>query len=551
VHYSKSLLLLPSLFLFPIGFGYAQESKNLQTITVRILDEHGDPTAARVRFTGMDGNYYSPNNHAADFVITSAGIPVSEEMDVMLDNNRRFAYIDGTFEISLPQESIRLEVVKGYAYTFVSDVLEVSSGERSIEIQLEKWFQFPDQSWFSGDVHVHYINPASALLEMKAEDLNVCNILTSDFTVDQDLFRGAPEPLSEPDRIVYINQEYREDRLGHVNLLNLKRLIQPVKQMREHQYPLNIAASDEVHAQGGHVSWAHFAAWPGLEGPLGLVLKKVDSVELLCTIDPFQEPIFVPDVVPEVQMNSGLRLWYRLLNCGLRVPATAGTDKMNNQVTVGANRVFAAVAGEFNYQSWIDALSAGHTFISNSPFIFCQVDGKGPGETIQLVPNQTVRIKTEVWSQLPLDRLEIIANGVMIAETAIASGQRHASLEIEYTPDESSWIAARAYQFKLQNTRGGVSFAQRRDTGGGPTQLNQYFGTLRPETTFAHTSPAYLLLDNQPIRSSRDAEYFVRYLENAKRWLDKSGSFPSPKAKIEVLAAFEEGKQAFLDLSKP
>jgi hypothetical protein len=223
---------------------------------------------------------------------------------------------------------------------------------------------------------------------------------------------------------------------------------------------------------------------------------------------------------------------------------------MNNQVTVGANRVFADVAGDFNYQRWIDALNEGRTFISNSPFIFCQIEGAGPGETVQLKPNQKVKIITEVWSQLPVDRLEIIANGVMIAEKAIASGEHYARLEIEYTPDESTWIAARAYQFNLQNTRSGVSFTQRRDVGGGPTQLNRYFGTLRPETTFAHTSPTYLLMDNQPIRSQEDAEYFAKYLENAKNWLDTSGSFPSDKAKKEVLEAFEKGKQTFLELAK-
>lgn len=540
--------LLLSFFVATLEVGYAQE--NRKTITVRILDEQANPTPARVRFSGLDEKYYPPKNHAAEFIITSAEVPVSEEMDVMLDNNRRFAYVNGEFEIDLPIGDVHIEVVKGYAYEFVNDTLSISAGEKTVEIQLKKWFEFPDRTWYSGDVHVHYINPESALLEMKAENINVCNILTSDFTVDEDLFRGAPEPLSEPEYIIYVNQEYREGRLGHVNLLNLKSLIQPVKPIRKHQYPLNITASDEVHAQGGHVSWAHFAAWPGLEGPLGLVLKKVDAVELLCTIDPFQTPIFAPDVVPEVLMNSGLRLWYRLLNCGLQVPATAGTDKMNNQVTVGANRVFANTEGKFSYQSWIDALNEGRTFISNSPFIFCKVDGQEPGETIQLKPNQTVQITAEVWSQVPIDRLEIIANGEMIAETSLASGERHATLNIEYTPKESTWIAARAYQFNMQNTRSGVSFTERRDAGGGPTQLNNYFGTLRPETAFAHTSPTYLLSDNHPIRSQEDATYFVKYLENAMEWLDASGSFPSEEAKQEVLAAFEEGKQAFLELGK-
>ncbi len=550
---SDSKLIHTLLFLlsFFLHHGYGQERVEQRTIGVRILDENGEPTPARVRFTGLDGEYYAPLGHAPDFPITSAEVPIHEEMDVRLDNDRRFAYTNGSFEITLPTEDIRMEVVKGYAYSFSNEILNVASIDGTVDFQLNKWFRFPDQAWYSGDVHVHYINAETALLEMKAEDLNVVNILTSDFTNDRATFRGAPEPFSEEEHIVYINQEYREHRLGHVNLLNLKELIEPVESIRAHQYPLNLAASDEVHAQGGHISWAHFAAWPGLEGPLGLVLKKVDSVELLCTIDPFQEAIFSHNVVPDSQMNSGLRMWYRLLNCGLRIPATAGTDKMNNEVTVGANRVFAEVAGDFSYQSWIDALNEGRTFISNSPFLFCQVDGEGPGKRLKLKPNQTVHIKADVWSQLPIDRLEIIANGEMIAETAISADQTHGVLEFAFTPDESTWIAARAYQFKVKDSRRGVSFTERRDAGGGPTQLNRYFGTLRPETTFAHTSPTYLLKGNEPISSKDDAAYFVRYLDNAKTWLANAGSFPSQEARDEVLAAFEKGKQAFLELANP
>ena len=122
--------------------------------------------------------------------------------------------------------------------------------------------------------------------------------------------------------------------------------------------------------------------WPALEGPLAIVLKKVDAVELLCTIDPFEEPVFVSDVVPDLRMNSGLRLWYRLLNCGLKIPASAGTDKMTNWQTVGANRVYASIKGKFNYQSWIDALDRGNTFITNSPMLFCTVDDKNPGKNL-------------------------------------------------------------------------------------------------------------------------------------------------------------------------
>lgn len=546
----RQYLILASLFLLLLPACQNRYSRS-SLISVQVLDETGQSTPVRIRFTRMDGTYLAPENHIPDFPITKASDPIGEEADVVMDEDRRFAYVEGQFRIELPIDSVRVEVVKGYRYLLYEDTVAVSQLSNKWEIRLKKAFDLPDKDWYSGDVHVHFLNPKSAMLEMKAENLNVCNVLISDFTIDHERFRGEIEPISEPKHLLFMGQEYREDRLGHINLLNLKeRLIEPAVLQRQHQYPLNLHASEEARKQGGHISWAHFAAWPGLEGPLGIVLKKVDAVELLCTIDPFHEPIFVPDVVPEVQMNSGLKLWYRLLNCGLQIPATAGTDKMNNQVTVGANRVFAKVEGEFTYDNWINALNQGRTFVSNTPFIQFRVDEAEIGAVLNNSPDKNYQLHAEVWSQLPIDRLEIIANGELIAEINIPKGAKHASLTIPYRPDESVWLAARAYQFSRPDARRGLSLAQRRDAGGGPTLLNQYFGTLRPETTFAHTSPVYLLLDGQPIRSSPDAAYFVRYLDNAQTWLDQSGSFPSDTAKAEVLEAFEEGKQAFEALMK-
>lgn len=513
--------------------------------TVRILDDRGNPTAARVRITINDSVYYAPEGHQVDFPFTNYG------GDVILDNNRRFAYVEGQFIVELPLHEIaRFEIVKGFAYKIHDASISVSTVADVVDIRLEKWFEFPGKTWYSGDVHVHNIDPATALLEMSAEDINVCNILTSDFTFDQDRFRGKPEPFSDSLHIVYINQEYREDRLGHVNFLNLKKLIDPVKTARKFHYPLNIQGIEEARSQGGHVSWAHFAAWPGVEGPLAIVLNKVHSVELLSTIEPFSEPTFVADIVPDLRMNSGLRLWYRLLNCGLKIPATAGTDKMSNWVTVGANRVYALTDGTFSYQRWIDALEKGRTFISNSPFIFCRVEGKEPGDEISIEKGRSLKIVAEVWSQFPLDRLEIVANGKVIAETVVQKNQSYVKVELDFKPSESCWIAARAHQFTEGDRDQGVSFMQRRDFGGGPTLLNRYYGTLRPETTFAHTSPTYVVMSNQPLRSKADAEYFITYLENGMAWLKTSGRFPSEKAKQEVLDTFEKGKDIFKQLAK-
>ncbi|GJM27640.1 MAG: hypothetical protein DHS20C17_02750 [Cyclobacteriaceae bacterium] len=518
-------------------------------VSILILDEFQRPTAARLRLVDMNGDYLAPIGHQANFPMTTSQDQEPVETDVILDDGRRFAYVSGSIMLPEIHDSVSIEVVKGFHYRIYRDTLLLSSRKGNVEIQLEKAFkQLPDEGWYTGDVHVHHINTESALLQIQAEDLNVCNLLISDFTLDHQKFRGSVEPTADSMHLIYYNQEYREDRLGHVNLLNLTSLIEPAKEQRQHQYPLNIDAMDQVHNQGGHVSWAHFAAWPGLEGPLAVVLKKIDAVELLCTIDPFHEPIFVSDVVPELPMNSGLKLWYRLLNCGFRIPVTAGTDKMGNFVTVGANRTYAQVTKNFNYQNWIEALNQGRTFVSNSPFLSFKVNKAGPGSIFNASAGDVYQISAEVWSQMPLDRLEIIANGELLAEISLDHNENYQSLEISFEPTESTWITARAYQLSQVDKRKGLSMSQRRNQGAGPTMLNRYFGTLRPEVAFAHTSPVYIEMNGAPVRSADDARYFVKYLENAIDWLDQYGSFPSDEARKEVLEAFEAGKRGFQEL---
>ena len=174
-------------------------------IIVQIFDEHGKLTAARMRITAHDSVYYAPEGHSVDFPITEETGDFGKGGDVILDNDRRFAYIDGTCKIDLPEtDSVRFEVVKGFAYRFIDSTITISSQMDTVVLGLRKWFEFPEgNKWYSGDVHTHYIDSATALLQMKAEDLNVCNILISDFTDDQRSFRVAPEPISDSLHIAY------------------------------------------------------------------------------------------------------------------------------------------------------------------------------------------------------------------------------------------------------------------------------------------------------------------------------------------------------------
>ena len=509
-------------------------------VQCKIAEERsGQPIAARVRLTDSRGNDIVPLGHPSELA------PDAQQGDVRFQS-KRFAYVDGNFSVDPKSLPLRYQVIKGYEFVIAEG--EISSSvlrDGAISIPLSRWSSLAGRGWFSGDNHIHHVSPKTCRLEMDAEDLDVANILTSDFTLDQAEFEGGLNRFSSRRRLIYVNQEFRNNHLGHMCLLNLKRLVEPVKTMQPHDYPLHLRVCDETHAQGGYVSWAHFPSWPGVESPLDIAMEKLDGIEILCVLDPRAFPIFMQKLVPELEANHGLHLWYRYLNCGFRLAATAGTDKMTTFVTVGANRVYALVDGEFTYQNWIAALKQGRTFVTNSPVLTFTVNGHDPGATLHLDSGKerVAKAHAVAESQIPYDRLEIVANGIVVAQ-ATPSGPRHfAEIHLEHKVDRSCWLAARVCEDMDGYRKRGVDFQNVHVPQG--TRLSDYYGTRRPETVFAHSSPVYLIRDGAPIRSWEDAEYFVRYIDNAIHWLDTEAKFARPADKQASKDAFAQGRAVY------
>jgi hypothetical protein len=184
--------------------------------------------------------------------------PDAQQGDVRFQS-KRFAYVDGEFSVDPNSLPLRYQVIKGYEHLIAEG--ELSSGlirEGAITVPLSRWSPLADQSWYSGDNHIHNVSPKACRLEMEAEDLDVANILTSDFTVNQAEFEGRLNRFSSRRRLIYVNQEFRNNHLGHLCLLNLKRPIEPLETMQAYEYPLHLRACDETHAQGGYVSLGAF-----------------------------------------------------------------------------------------------------------------------------------------------------------------------------------------------------------------------------------------------------------------------------------------------------
>src|SRR5439155_25117458 len=180
-------------------------------------------------------------------------------------------------------------------------------------------------------------------------------------------------------------------------------------------YPHNGVIAALAHAQHGLVGYAHPFDGPVNPGkdleltnalPADVALGNADYYELVGFSD----------------HRSSADIWYRLLNAGFRLPAGAGTDAMANFASlhgpVGMNRVFVRSGTPLDYRRWLAALKAGRTFVSNGPLLSFSLDGHEAGAELRFpagAPAHQVVARVSLRSNVPVERLEIVTNGVVLA----------------------------------------------------------------------------------------------------------------------------------------
>jgi hypothetical protein len=498
------------------------------TVHVRINDGGtGKPTPVRVRFLGPSGAPFVPFGRFATFP-TDPFTDVGGHVELGCE---RFVYIDGTCEIPLPPGDISIKGFKGPEYSPVIRTVTLGPGQVSLRLTMERWTDLRGEGWYSGDSRAHSLSPHAALLEGAAEDLAVVNLLAVERPPEDNAcptvsnllaFSGDRSALETPGHLVVVNTLNTHPRLGAVSLLNCHRVV----------YPLRFGGPDglddwsisawceQCHRKHGLVVWPDVQRLPTdveLSGVLpALLLGQVDAFEV-CRFDSL-EPAMLSD-------------WYRLLDCGLRLPLVGGSRKDSNLVSLGSVRTYARLKeGEaFSYSGWIEAVRAGRTFITNGPLLTLMVDGAGPG-TILPVPEKglLVPVRAEVRSMCAFDELEVMFNGRVVASKS-ASGNRQATLlETGILIKESGWLAARSWG--------------RHPVFGG--QAGQY--------SYAHTSPIYFEKQGQPIKPDRETSApFLAVLERTLAWAQHQARCTTPQQLEHLVGIFQAAQQELLRRTGP
>lgn len=377
-------------------------------------------------------------------------------------------FVSRPFSIQLPAGRWRLAVARGIEYLPVFQEFTIKPGENLDQrIDLQRWVSMAANGWYSGDDHVHYPRTKPwhnefLLTWAQAEEVHVLTSLQQRVLPGRLTFpQGDPENFRF-ERDGYVLATGQEDpsteidELGHTLALNIK---QPFFDLaRFHLYDVMF---DAIRAQGGltgyaHISWA--PEWYRKEGSsphatwdstLNVIQGKIDFFEIL----QFR--------------RLGLEDYYDFLNMGIKLTASAGSD-MPWGTTIGESRVYAYTGQPFSGDAWFAAFRQGKTFVTNGPMISLQVNGAGPGEDLNVSPNDRVRIQARAWAPQIIGspkKLEILAHGKVI-RTAGASSPDQQELQLDFSipAKQSQWIA---------------------------TRVSTHNGGL------AHTSPVYVMVDGQ------------------------------------------------------
>jgi hypothetical protein len=415
--------------------------------TTIVDDDTGQPVPCRIHFRSVAGVPYQPYGHAnhlnsdlyeykAKLGIHTGTWGIDFGGDVRL-GGVTYAYVDGRCEGWLPRGEVVVEAARGFEYEPVRRIVTLESGQRELTVRLKRRSDLAADGWFSGDTHVHFLSVASAHLEAAGEDLNVVNLLATQWGShfsSTDQFTGAPSISADGRTIVYVSQENRQHILGHLALLGLKEPVMPWCTDGPPEAATGSALesalahwADRCHEQGGLVVLPHFPNPNGEQAAL-VATARVDAVE-------FAE--FLP---------YSHHQYYRYLNAGYRLPVVGGTDKMSGDVPVGLYRTYARIPpGEpLTYANWCQAVLAGRTFMSSGPLISLTVDGQPIGSTVRLpAGGGTVAVEATVSSIFPVHTLEIVQGGRVVGSASSRAGTGALAVSEMVRVPGDTWIAAR------------------------------------------------------------------------------------------------------------
>ena len=540
--FSPRLMAAGLLFL---AFGYALHATRDATLSIGVVDAAtGLKTPVRVHLEDSSGT--TPRVSGA-LAVSESAIPPAQAIAVMWgqqDRAQGYAlqpdgsfYVDGAFDALVPPGSYTLTLSKGFEYLQQSIRLDVpAAAGLTREVRLDRWVDMPARGWYSADDHIHLRrspgDDGAIVRWIAAEDIHVGNLLQmGDFwaTYFMQYAFGPAGRYQELGRWISPGQEEpRTPEVGHTISLGADQFVRFAS-----DYYAYDRLFDRVHELGGVTGFAHQGM--SFHGYRGMVLNTLRGKNDFLELAQF--------CVPEGPL--ALEHYYMFLDLGIRLTALAGSDfpwcgrgpayglPGPPLAQIGNARFYTYVGGPLSFESWFASVKAGHTFVTTGPMLLLTVNGRMPGDTVDVAPGTRVRVTAEALghpAQVPLESLEIVGHGRVLARAGGTSAAR-LTTELEIPVDHGIWIAAKAkagtaqvaHTTPVYVTVNGGSFANPGTLGTRLETAEKYLRELEAELAAPGTNIDY--------QATRHRSQLERQIAEARKAIEQRKAWPSKDAR--------------------
>jgi TolB protein len=511
-------------------FRVASSGGSIENLTPLSWDI-GTATARAIVRTWRDGAPIA----ARLVVVDGSGHPAVPETGKTTfdgEHGKIFFYSPGEVSLELPAGEVSITASHGFdgAVTLRRTLREGETATIDVDLPAPP-IDIASHGWFSGDLHNHLnyggpylLEPDELLLPLRAEALDLSTPLVANLqTVPTDMRHWGWQRTEPP--LVRFGQEVRSHFLGHVAIIGTESPFLP--SFFGPGYPVygqldlaNSAAFGFSRSQGGMNIYVHPGLgkdpFPSNGTPNGIPLELVPDA-LAGDVDAFELACLWTDELAVAE------IWYRLLNLGLPIAPTGGSDMMHNlhrMMAVGSTRVYAKPVGPLTASSFLGAVKSGRSFVSNGPLIDFKVEGAMPGDTV--AGNRTIVFSIDAWSAAPVQNVEVLVNGRIAWRGGALTDRQVYSGSIDLP--EGGWIAARVH--------GGASI-----------------WPLQDSYPFAHTAPIWLGArgSRDPVESRTAASELLRWMDVAEVRLAAGYGGSIPKS---LRTRFADAREKLVELAR-
>jgi len=482
--------------------------------------DDGRPLAVKLFVEDADGELH-----------VMPGEPEYKTQQWYAPNPPRFSYVQGAFAMPLPQGKYRITAMKGFGYRDWEGEVEVRARQETpIKIELEQMVLLEEDGWYCGDMHIHGTTTGPML---RAEDVNLA---VHTFYSSQKPYRPKIDAeQSDRTHICCEDQEIEHWFFGNVFYFNIPTAVQDPRTENPPQTPM-FFYDRQSHRMGGiNLRWLRSRPFdlegrsPGQRQPELAVSAALGYLDAWSVMDnSMQNELDDPRRTwtgdgwgrGSLYQNT-YQTWYRLLNCGLRISASAGTS-YGRLSRLGFNRVYVKCPDGLSLPHFADGLKRGDGFVSNGPLLWLSAEGKLPGNGLALPGPDRVKLSVRLACKYPLDLLEIVHNGRVILQKKVGALQRPLIWEETVAVEKPGWYAARC------------------------------FGTHRPRyrhsaahNLFAHTNPMVVTVAGKGPSSAEDAAVFLKEIDAL---IDYAPNVPEP-LRAETLKVFHQARAFYAEMA--